>query len=138
MNGVETHKRITVVGILQWKKSWFSLQQIHKTTNWVHWPKKNGQWPGKNEETGTQTLQKCVLVLIVRGVSTNVKFLLAHFSTNGVTSDQIFCILWETIKILETGVDLDCLYITSDGASPKRRFIKLHRLKCYAISFQWC
>ena len=81
------------------------------------------------QESGTQTLPECVLVLIIRSVSPNVKFLLAHFATTGVTSDQIFCILWEKIKILEKDVDLDDLYITSDGASPKRRFIKLHQ--CY-------
>ena len=55
-----------------------------------------------------------------------MKFPLAHFSTLGVTSDQLFCILWEAVELLEVDVNLSVLFITSDGASPNRRFIRLH------------
>ena len=78
----------------------------------------------KNEN---KPLARYVLVLMVRGVSTNLKFPLAHFATNGVTLDQLFPILWEAVDILEVDLNLKVLYITSDGASPNRRFVRLHR-----------
>ena len=73
-------------------------------------------------------LARYVLVLMVRGVSSNIKFPLAHFATNGVTSDQLFPILWEGVEILEVDLSLKVLFITSDGASPNRRFIRLHKV----------
>ena len=78
----------------------------------------------KNEN---KPLARYVLVLMVRGVSSNLKFPLAHFATNGVTSDQLFPILWEAIEILEVDLNLKVLHITSDGASPNRRFVRLQR-----------
>jgi len=75
----------------------------------------------------SKSLARYVLVLMVRGISTNLKFPLAHFSTNGVTSDQLFSILWQGVEILECDVGLEVLFITSDGASPNRRFIHLHK-----------
>ncbi|XP_052224338.1 uncharacterized protein LOC127839989 [Dreissena polymorpha] len=71
-------------------------------------------------------LAKYVLVVMVRGISLTLKFPLAHFATNGVTSDQLFCILWEAVEICEVDVGLKVLFITSDGASSNRRFIRLH------------
>ena len=77
----------------------------------------------KNEE---KTLAKNVLVIMVRGVGSNLKFPFAHFATNGITSDQLFPILWRSVEICEVDLGLKVLYITSDGASPNRRFIRLH------------
>ncbi|XP_053385111.1 uncharacterized protein LOC128550306 [Mercenaria mercenaria] len=82
-----------------------------------------------NENNSTvKPLARYVLVLMIRGVSSNLKFPLAHFATNGVTSDQLFCILWEAVEILELDVGLEVMFITSDGASPNRRFIRLHNV----------
>lgn len=64
-------------------------------------------------------MAKYVVAIMVHGISTNSKFPIAHFSTSGVTSDQLFCILWQTVGILEVDAGLECLFITSDGASPK-------------------
>lgn len=74
-----------------------------------------------------KALAKYVLVLMVRGISTNLKFPLAHYATNGITSDQLFPILWEAVEILEIDLGLNVLFITSDGAAPNRRFVRLHR-----------
>ena len=71
-------------------------------------------------------LAKNVLVVMVRGVASNRKYPFAHFATSGITSDQLFPILWKGVEILEIDVGLKVLYITSDGASPNRRFIRLH------------
>lgn len=71
-------------------------------------------------------MAKNVLVIMVRGIASNLKFPLAHFATAGITADQLFTILWEAVEILELDTGLKVLFITSDGASPNRRFIRLH------------
>jgi len=41
------------------------------------------------------------LVFLARGMCTELKFLLAHFATNGITSAQLMPIFWQAICILE-------------------------------------
>ena len=41
------------------------------------------------------------LAFLIRGVCTELKFCLAHFSTNGVTAVQLMPIFWEAVCILE-------------------------------------
>lgn len=74
----------------------------------------------------TPKLAKNVLVIMVRGIANNLRFPFAHFATTGITSDQLFPILWKAVELLEIDVGLKVLFITSDGASPNRRFIRLH------------
>ena len=78
----------------------------------------------KGEE---KVLAKYVLVVMVRGVASNLKFPLGHFATAGITADQLFPILWKAVEICEIDLDLTVLYITSDGAYPNQGFIKLHK-----------
>ena len=59
---------------------------------------------------------------------TNFKFCLAYFATNGVTSAQMFLIFWEAVGILEMQCNLWVIAVTSDGASPNRRFYRMHKL----------
>ena len=65
---------------------------------------------------------------LVRGVCTELKVCLAHFSTNGVTTAQMMPIFWEAaVCILESSCNLWVIATTSDGASPNRRFYRLHK-----------
>ena len=66
------------------------------------------------------------LVLLIRGVCTELKFSLAYFSTNGVTSSQLMPLFWEAVAILELSCNLWVIAATSDGASPNRSFYKMH------------
>ena len=75
----------------------------------------------------TDEIATHALAFIVRGVSTQLKFCLAHFSTNGVTASQLMPIFWEAVCILETFCNLWVICTTSDGASPNRRFYRLHK-----------
>ena len=68
-----------------------------------------------------------VLVFLVRGMCTELKFALAHFSTSEVTAAQIMPIFWEAVCILETNCNLWVIGATSDGASQNRRFYRLHK-----------
>ena len=68
-----------------------------------------------------------VLVFFLRGISTNLKYSFAYFATDGVTSTQLLPIFWEAVAILELNCNLWVIATTSDGASPNRRFFRLHK-----------
>ena len=70
---------------------------------------------------------KCVLVLMVRGVTSNMKYPLASFATQGITADFLYPIIWKAIMHLEIDCGLKVLFVTCDGASPNRRFFEMHR-----------
>ena len=58
---------------------------------------------------------------------TELKFCLAHFATTGVTADQIMPLFWDAVCILEVNCNLWVIAATSDGASPNRRFYRMHK-----------
>lgn len=66
------------------------------------------------------------LVFLVRGICTELKFCLAHFATKGITTAQLLPIFWEAVCILEATCNLWVVAAT-DGASPNRRFFRLHK-----------
>ena len=70
------------------------------------------------------TIATHILVLMVRGVFFKLQFPYAHFATNGVTGDLLFPIVWEAIRQI---VGLKVIFITADGASPNRKFFRMHK-----------
>ena len=74
----------------------------------------------KQDDLATHTL-----VFYLRGLSTNLKFSLGHFATNGITAAQLIPIFWEAVSLLELVCNLWVIAVTSDGASANRRFYKL-------------
>ena len=68
-----------------------------------------------------------VLVFFIRGVITDLKFSLAFFATDNITSNQLVPIFWQAILLLEVECNLWVVAATSDGASSNRKFIKLHK-----------
>ena len=67
------------------------------------------------------------LAFLVRGVCTELKFGLAHVSTEGATAAQVMPLFWEAVCILETSCNLWVIAATSDGASANRRLYRLHK-----------
>lgn len=67
------------------------------------------------------------LVFFIRGICTELKFSLAYFATNGVTSHQLMPLFWEAIGVLELTCNLWVIASTSDGASPNRRLYRMHK-----------
>ena len=66
---------------------------------------------------------KQILAVMIRGLFFKLDFpLLAHFSTEGVTADLLFPILWEGIRIVES-TGLKVIAVTADGASPNRKTV---------------
>ena len=68
------------------------------------------------------------LAFLVRGICTELKFGLAHFATTGATAAQLLPLFWEAVCILETSCNFWVIAATSDGASPNRRFYRLHNI----------
>ena len=73
------------------------------------------------------TIASHALAFLVRGMCTELKFGLAHFATTGITAAQLIPLFWEAVCILETSCNLWVVAATSDGASPNRRFYRLHK-----------
>lgn len=67
------------------------------------------------------------LVFFIRGVCTQLKFSLAYFATDGITSFQLMPLFWEAISVLEVSCNLWVIASTSDGASPNRRLYRMHK-----------
>lgn len=72
------------------------------------------------------SIAKYVLAIMVRGLLFKLEFPYAHFGTEGITADFLYPLIWEAIRLLEVdGVKVLC--ITADGASPNRKFFRMHK-----------
>ena len=81
----------------------------------------------KFKEDGSHTpVANHLLVLMVRGIFFKFDFPFAHFGTASITADQLFPIIWEGIRQVES-IGLKVLFITADGASVNRKFFRMHR-----------
>ncbi len=66
-----------------------------------------------------------VLALMVRGIFSTLRFPFAHFPSGAISSDQLFPIMWEAVERLER-LGFKVIAMTADGASPNRKFFRLH------------
>ena len=74
----------------------------------------------------TDDLPAHVLVYSIRGLASDLKFSLAYFATKEITSYQIMPTFWEAVAILELTCQLPVIAAVSDGASPNRKFYRMH------------
>ena len=72
----------------------------------------------QDKKTGTSRhlLAKCVLVFMISGLFTSLKFPYAHFPTTSTTGAKLFPILRKVISWL-TRLGLHIMTVTCDGAS---------------------
>ena len=66
-----------------------------------------------------------MLVIMVRGLFTKLQYPYAQFPSVKISGDQIFDPFWEAVYRIER-CTLKVVGATFDGASPNRRFLKLH------------
>lgn len=74
------------------------------------------------------------LVFFIRGICTELKFSLAYFATNGVTSHQLMPLFWEAIGVLELTCNLWVIASTSDGAKSLYRQCQSETCVCIFFS----
>ena len=86
-------------------------------------PKKN--FATIEEEKNTLAIH--ALIFYLWRIATNLKYSLAYFATNGVTSGKVMALFWEAVTILELSFNLCVIAVTSDGASPNCRFCRMHK-----------
>ena len=67
-----------------------------------------------------------VMSFHLRSFLGHVKFHLGFFATEGALSFQIYPLFWKAVGILELSCDLRVIGAVCDGASPNRKFFKMH------------
>ena len=67
-----------------------------------------------------------ILVILAKSIVNPLTFSFASFATTGITAHQIMPIFWKGVCYLEQ-INLHVVAATADGASPNRRFFKLHK-----------
>ena len=67
-----------------------------------------------------------VLVFLVKSIVNPLSFSIATFATTGIKSFQLMPIFWKAVCYLEH-INLKVVAATADGASPNRRFFKMHK-----------
>ena len=72
-------------------------------------------------------------VYYVRGLSSDLKYALAYFGTQNVHAKQLFKTFWEAVLVLEVICELPVVACVSDGASPNRKFYKMHKFMDYCV-----
>ena len=73
------------------------------------------------------SLARYVIVFMVRGIFSSLCYPFGYFASEGFKSDQIYHCAWEAIRILEA-IGLKVRAVVADGASPNRKFIRLHNM----------
>ena len=66
------------------------------------------------------------LAFLVRGLCTDLKHIIAYFFTGNVTLFHIMPLFWRTVAVLEVSLNLHVCAAVNDGASPNRKFFRLH------------
>ena len=82
------------------------------------------QCKGESNDT-TDKVATHMLAFMVRGIFSGFEFPYAHFPTKGATGEELFPIVWDGVRNLEES-GLRVMVITCDGASPNRKFFKMH------------
>ncbi|XP_065647648.1 uncharacterized protein LOC136077071 [Hydra vulgaris] len=81
------------------------------------------------EDSTDIPLASNVTVLMVRGITSSLKYVFGHFaSAGGLSSSQLYFTIWDGVRQLES-VGLKVMAVVADGASPNRKFMRLHSWK---------
>lgn len=67
-----------------------------------------------------------ILVFLVKSIVNPLSYSFASFATTGITAHQIMPIFWKAVSYLEQ-INLKVIAATADGASPNRRFFRMHK-----------
>jgi hypothetical protein len=83
-------------------------------------------WEIQCAEEDDDPIATHALAFLVRGLCTDLKHIIAYFFTRNVTSFQIMPLFWRIVAVLEVSLNLHVCAAVNDGASPNRKFFRLH------------
>ena len=69
-----------------------------------------------------------ILSLMVRGITFHINYPIAYFPTCTADGDELFPILWEGVRVVES-IGIQVRSFICDGASQNRKFFRLHKLE---------
>lgn len=78
-----------------------------------------------DQETPPHNLATHMLVFMVRGLFSTLEFPYVQFPVDSSTCDVIQVLVWQCIERLEI-IGLKVLAIVCDGATPNRKFFRMH------------
>lgn len=67
-----------------------------------------------------------MLVVMVRGITTNLSYPLAAYATNSLSGNAFHCTMWECVEYVELSAGLKVLFICCDGAVQNCKFFQMH------------
>ena len=73
-----------------------------------------------------QELATHVLIFLIKSIVNPLSYSFATFGTTGATSFHIFPLFWEAVNSVER-INLKVISTTYDGASPNRKFVRMHQ-----------
>jgi len=82
----------------------------------------------ENVANTSRSLAQYILVTMVRGITTALRYLLAAYATKSVSASNLYTMMLQSVECLEIVCDLRVLYICCDAAVQNRKFFKLHGL----------
>jgi len=83
------------------------------------------KFTGKEEVEKEPELAKTMLAYMVKGVASNVKYVVAGFPIKALTADTMYAKTWTVISRLEKA-NVKVIALVCDGAPTNRAFIKMH------------
>lgn len=69
---------------------------------------------------------KNLLVVMVRGITTNLRYPLAAYATTTLSASTLYNVMWECVEYIELVASLKVLFICCDGAIQNRKCFNLH------------
>lgn len=76
-----------------------------------------------------------IVVFMVRGLFSNLKFSYAQFPCTSLNAHTIYALAWECVSHLEI-MGFKVLAFTADGASCNRKFFKMHKTEPKSIPYK--
>ena len=90
----------------------------------------------QSEECIEREFATYVNVFMVRGIFTRLAYPFGYHASTGLSSDQLFPLVWEATRILEM-LGLKVRTWVCDGASPNRKFFKVNVIQRDGINYYW-
>lgn len=87
-----------------------------------------------NDKLDAPKLANHIMSFMVRGLFIRLNQVFAYYPSTGFTSYDLYHTVWEAVLLLEQ-VGFRCRGLVSDGASPNRKFYRIHQSEESSCTF---